>query len=310
MTVATGASADETGASCMQRQAGSRGKQRARAGRKALIVLLTALVTATAMLASAGSAFAQEAAPSDIEVKGAVVGSTGDRRTIRLTVTNFGPGPADLRCGEFCDTSPAKGIEGSLQHGDGSPNTRVEVISTPPTGCREAEGIFTITYCTVGDYLAAGESRTLDFVVRVLPGTTRVAFGSGFGPRPEEQFNDPTTGNESGYIDVGATAGCRLTAKTPQKVANALRVQVRGGSTGCNAKVKTVKYKVGNKVFLNIRKKPQKAVAAGETWKLEFPINGAFKRTVKKALKAGKTVLGKVTVDLDSQSDEVVVKIK
>ena len=83
-----------------------------------------------------------------------------------------------------------------------------------------------------------------------------------------------------------------------------------GGSEGCYAKVKAIKYKVGNKVFTYIKKRPQKRVAAGEIWKLSFPISGAFKAIVVRALRANKTVLGKLTADLDATPADIVVRVK
>ena len=59
--------------------------------------------------------------------------------------------------------------------------------------------------------------------------------------------------------DPGGIEKCKLTATIPQKVANVLKVQVLGGSEGCYAKVKAIKYKVGNKVFTYIKKETAKA---------------------------------------------------
>ena len=84
---------------------------------------------------------------------------------------------------------------------------------------------------------------------------------------------DPTSANSAFFwtavwtydltYDPGRIEKCSLTAAIPQKVANALKARVNGGTTGCLAKVTAVKYKVGNKVFSLRGKKPQKRVAAG-----------------------------------------------
>lgn len=129
---------------------------------------------------------------------------------------------------------------------------------------------------------------------------------------------DPSTGDTAWTVvwtyDLTWTPDvvepCRLTAAVPQKLANALKVQVLGGKKGCYVKVESIKYKVGNRVFSYIGKKPQRRVAAGEVWRLSYPIRGTFKTIVARALRANKTVLGKLTATLDGVSNDVVVRIR
>lgn len=103
---------------------------------------------------------------------------------------------------------------------------------------------------------------------------------------------------------------CKLKGDASQKVKKALTATVKAGSSPCEAKVKSVKFKVGNKVYANVKKKPSKMVPANGSWKLEFPINGKFEKTVKKALKAKKPVLGKIVADLSGQEDSITVRVK
>lgn len=103
---------------------------------------------------------------------------------------------------------------------------------------------------------------------------------------------------------------CKLKADASQQVKKALAATVKAGSSPCEAKVKSVKFKVGNKVYANVKKKPSKTVPANGSWKLEFPINGKFEKTVKKALKAKKPVLGKIVADLSGQEDSITVRVK
>ena len=105
-----------------------------------------------------------------------------------------------------------------------------------------------------------------------------------------------------------AASRCKLTAKTPQKLSKALTVKVIAGDAPCAAKIKSVKYKVGNKVY-NVKKKPRRTVGAGTSWNAEFPISGKLKEIFNKALNKGNKVSGTVTADLDGKTRSVTVKI-
>jgi hypothetical protein len=245
---------------------------------------LRALALALLTLGLAVPATASAATPSDLEWTGEITSSSGNQHSVRLTVTNLGPGPA-----------LTDGIWGSI-YLEG-----LEVASQP-TGCerQDANGAnqYPHLFCPVGKALAVGQTRTLDFVVRALSGTTKIDLGS----RVEwsnDDFADPNYENNSDTLFIGA--GCKVTAKSPQKATKrGLRLTIKApAAKGCVAAMKSAVLKIGSKKYVFIAKRPQRTLDPGERWTLNLPFGAAVLSAIRKAHNANRRVSAWADFDID-----------
>ena len=266
-------------------------------------LLFTVLSAALAGLPASASA---EEAEADLQVDAEIVKEAGTSRTVRVKLTNFGPDAAyagdDLCPGGGCH--PPTNFW--LQYG-----TDATVVGTS-VPC--ADDPFIVGSKACNHVRELGLDQTVFVDVSVEGGTF---FHAGVGASTwscqtcsgRSASRDPDYDNNGAYLRFDRSF-CALKAKSPQKPNGALTATVKASSSPCEAKVKSVKFKVGNKVYANVKKKPSKMVPANGSWKLEFPINGKFEKTVKKALKAKKPVLGKIVADLSGQEDSITVRVK
>ncbi len=263
---------------------------------------IAAALVVGASLIGASSASAEKV---DLSVTGKIVNRDGANRVVEFTLINRGPDALSVtkEYGIMLQTAGA-----------------AEIVSVEPCGYFDAVGFDpkTIRFCGFGKTLASGASVSLEATVRVTgPGVAQISgtptWGDG-GPVPP--FNPatmtPVDSNDDppAYVRLDDEAGCQLQAKGSQKANKALVVTVDGATSGCEAKLKSAKLKVGNKVFTFIKKHPSKDVAAGEKWKVSIPVKGQALDTVKKALASKKGVKAAAEFALDGKSDSIVVKIK
>ena len=242
-------------------------------------------------------------------------------REATITLTNHGPDPF-IGCNDGLDCylggsvweEPHIAISMQVQP-DEADDFTAATTSSPCTAF--PEGIQDQIRCNFGRSLAVGQSVSVDVSFPAGTGSGDDFLYAGVNWSEEEELTEGETGTQdpdwendhSSYTwpDGGS---CELQAKGPQKANKALVVTVFGGTSGCAAKLKAAKLKIGNKVYTFIKKKPAKDVAPGEKWKVSIPIKGQDLTTVNKALAAKKKVKAAAEFDLDGKSDSIVVKIK
>ena len=240
----------------------------------------------------------------DLAITGEVVSRDGDERVVEFTMINRGP--------EALVVTKEIGIQLTVQGA-------AEIVSVNPCGYFDATGFpATMRFCGFGKTLGVGASVSLEATVRVTgPGVAQITGYETWGDGGDESIYNPATDapqdshlDPPAYVRLDGKPGCELQAKGPQKASKALVVTVDGATSGCEAKLKSVKFKVGSKVYTFIKKHVSKNVAAGEKWKVSVPLQGQAMKAVKKALADKKPVKAAAEFDLDGKSESIVVKIK
>jgi Ca2+-binding RTX toxin-like protein len=111
--------------------------------------------------------------------------------------------------------------------------------------------------------------------------------------------------------DCGGASGCSLSAARTQRPTEAgLLVKVRGGTSGCEAKLKAAKLKIGKQVFVFVKRVPARTVTAGETWRVRLPFSKAVVQKIKAALKKRIVVRAKAEFDLGGSTKSAEMRIK
>ncbi len=259
---------------------------------------MVAVAVLGASLLGASSASAENV---DLSVAGEITSRNGAERTVKFTLTNDGPDALATR--EFGLYVTALGADGKIGGG--------EILSATPCGktvdVTALSPPSVLRVCGFGKTLAAGKSVSLVARARGTSPGAQLRGSVYFSDDNEDPPQDSDL--EPAFVSLDGS-GCELQAKGSQKASKALVVTVFGADSGCEAKLKSAKLKVGPKVYTFIKKHPSKDVAAGEKWKVSVPVKGQVLDTVKKALASKKGVKAAAEFALDGESDSIVVKIK
>lgn len=268
-------------------------------------------------LAAASPAWA--AGTADLSVEANVIKSQGAERTVRVTATNSGPDEAYT--GDSFDEGfdPSIYLEfimrGATLLGTSIPcSDNPGSITEPPMVDRR---------CRIGKALPAGASRSVDVRVRVTKAGLKPGGGYFSGAVSMDSSDDDTAGNRSASTDPdfadraesfdwASPPGCVVKVKNPQRAtASGLQVRVvapAGG--GCTAKLKSAKLTIGKKKYVFIRKRPQRKIAAGKTWKLALPYGAGTLSTIRKAIQKGTKVSATAEFDIDGTTRRGKARLK
>lgn len=275
----------------------------------AVLLGVMVLVLAVASPAWAGGT-------ADLSVEANVIKSKGAERTVRVTLTNSGPDEAyagDPYEGFETGYNIQFSMKGATLLGTSIPCSDSPYISTtPPDVDRD---------CGIGRALAAGASRSVDVRVRVTPAGQRSGYFTGGMSVVESQGEDSPgfryASTDPDFADRGENfpwatpPGCVVRVKNPQRARARLQVRVvapAGG--GCTAKLKNAKLTIGKKKYVFIKKRPQRKVAAGKTWKLGLPYGAGTLSTIRNAIQKGTKVSASVEFDIDGTTRRGKARLK
>jgi hypothetical protein len=252
------------------------------------------------ILASLGFPALAAAGTSDLVMKGSLVESNGGDRTVRFTLTNRGPDAADVR-----PTVDWSGGFFGMQYSLDGAQVQAESMT-----CRQPGTDPGVRSCRVGDYLPVGATYTLDTTVRVTGPNPSLWFGTVSQYR-QGVFTDPDLSNNGGSLALTAASGCKVEGRSPQKPGTALAVKVVApAGAGCVAKLKSATLQIGKKTFVFVRRRPQRTLAAGESWSVRLPYGAPVLDVLRKALKRGDKVTATAEFDIDGALRVRKVRIK
>lgn len=260
---------------------------------------LVASAVALVVLSLAVPSFA--AAASDLEVTGAILERNGAERLVRFTFTNLGPDPADAR--DYDDTGLHTYFAFSYQAFD------TQLLSESRSCYLRDDGSGQ-RLCEVGDYVPAGASHILDLRLRVTGQYPNVAVG--LDSLNWDPTNDPNDQNEGTVLFLNETAGCDVTAKSPQAATSrGIRVTVRApADRGCVAALSSATVKLGGSKYVFVKSRPTRTLAAGQTWNIRLPFGKTFLGAIRRALQKRKVVNAKAGFNIDGATRSVEVRLK
>jgi hypothetical protein len=273
------------------------------------VFLVVAAVSAFGVMATPSGAQEHTRGTADLGVTADVIKAQGAERTVRVTAKNYGPDEA-YTGDPYEGFDPQINIE-FVMNGAVLLSTSIP-CSDNPNNVSEGPGRLD-RICPLGRSLPAGASRSVDVRVRVTTAGLKPYGGSFTGAvSMGAAYYDPCCGERSASADPdhsnmaetfywASPPGCKVKVKNPQK-ATSKGLQVRvvapaGG--GCTAKLKNAKLTIGKKKYVFIKKRPQRKVAAGKTWKLALHYGAGTLSTIRRAVQNGTKVSASVEFDID-----------